>query len=106
MRNETDSDFKCQIFQDGELTKACRIRVSNSIGLNSIAYSEARGNMARYEMGGINELASVGELDGHPALEFTMSFLMSSGSRIITVRDASERFWTLFTSDFNQDMTW
>ncbi len=109
IRDKSDSDFECRIYNDGKLTKACRIWVDKSMGLG-IAYSEARGNIARYdEMGGINELARVSQLDGNPALEFTLGLTMfakSTDCRICTVDQACERFWTHFVKDFGMESMW
>ena len=109
LRNKSDSDFKCQLFIDGQQTKVCRIWVSNSMGLG-IAYSEARGNIARYdEMSGMNEFARVSQLDGNPALEFVFGlnmFAKSTDRRICTVDQACERFWTHFIRDFSMESMW
>ena len=109
IRDKSDSDFECRIYNDGKLTKACRIRVDKSMGLG-IAYSEARGNMAHYdEMRGMNELATVSQLDGSPALEFTLGLTMfakSTDCQICTVDQACERFWTHFVRDFGMESTW
>ncbi len=105
IRKASVSDLTCQIYLDGELKKACRIWVSTNIGLNGLAYSEARGHMA-LDMGGINELAQVTVSDGNPALEFTLSLMMfaqEEDCKICTVDKAAERLWRYFTQDFNQD---
>ncbi len=103
IRDETNSDFNCLVYIDGNLFKSCRIRISNDMGLSGIAYSAARGNLARLGSGGINVLAQVSMLDGSPALEFVLDFMTSSGNRICTVAKASERLWKAFTEDFTRD---
>ncbi len=103
LRDESNTDFRCQVYVDGNLFKSCRIRISNDLGLSGIAYSAARGNMARYDMGGVNALLQASTLDGNPALEFVMDFMTSSGNRICTVAEASERLWKAYTEDFAQD---
>ncbi len=100
IRDESNTDFRCQVYIDGNLFKSCRIRISNDLGLSGIAYSAARGNMARYDMGGVNALLQASILDGNPALEFVMDFMTSSGSRICSVAEASERLWRAYTEDF------
>ena len=109
IQDKSDSDFECRIYNGGKLTKACRIRLDKSMGLG-IAYSEARGNMARYdEMRGMNELATVSQLDGNPALEFTLGLTMfakSTDCRICTVDQACERFWTYFVREFGMESMW
>lgn len=103
IRDESNTDFRCQVYIDGNLFKSCRIRISNEMGLSSIAYSAARGNMAHYDISGVNVLLQASILDGNPALEFVMDFMTSSGSRICTVAEASERLWKAYTDDFAQD---
>ena len=103
IRDESTSDFSCLVYIDGNIFKSCRIRISNELSLSGIAYSATRGNLARFGSGGINELVQVSILEGSPALEFVMDFMTSSGSRICSVSEASERLWKLFTNDFTQD---
>lgn len=107
IRDESTSDFSCLVYIDGNLFKSCQIRISDDLGLSGIAYSAARGNLARLGSGGINALVQVSVLDGSPALEFILDFMTSSGSRICSVSEASERLWKAFIDDFTQDnLSW
>ncbi len=105
IRDESNTVFKCQIFVNGDIKKSCMIWISDRIGLKNIAYYEAHGQMVSYSMNLYNELAQVAELDGKPALEFTLGMVMFAKHdecRICTVDKASECLWTYFTRDFSE----
>ena len=106
LRASSDSDFRCQVYIDGNLRKVCRLWVNGNLGFNGIAYSEGRGNSALHgELSGINELASVTVLDGKPALELSLFSIMYSNEeagKICTAVQAAERLWKRFTEEFNQ----
>ena len=108
IRETSDTDFTCQIYLNGSMTKSCRIWVSTDIMLNGIAYGERSGRDTLGRISGINELASVSVANGKPALKFTFNMHVQSkpdDPRICTVVEASKRLWTYFTGEFNQEKT-
>lgn len=96
--------FNCEIHIDGKLNKKCTIWIHNQYGMNGIAYYETHKHMAIFGKHPYNELAQVAELDGNPALEFTLGIGMTTQRDdciICTVDKASECLWKYFTRDFS-----
>lgn len=108
MRDESNSAFKCQLFLDGKNKKSCMIWISENIGIKGIAYFESHGQMVSYGNNSYNELAHVTEVDGRPALEFSLGlgmFNQFDDCRICTVNKAAECLWKYFIRDFAEDST-
>ena len=104
--DETSTLFKCQVYLNGDIKKSCAIWKSDNRGFIGIGYYEDYGRMSFFDTNSYNEMARVVELDGNPALEFTMGMVMfarNDDCRICTVEKACECLWMHFTREFNQE---
>ena len=109
IRGTSDSGFSCQIYLNGNVKKGCRIWIYNQYGFNGIAYYKSDGRTAIFGKHPYNELAKVAELDGNPALEFTLNLAMFTDHgdcKICTVDKAAECLWKDFVRDFNETSTY
>ncbi|MCY4070847.1 MAG: TIR domain-containing protein [Chloroflexi bacterium] len=107
--DESNTLFKCQVYLNGDIKKSCAIWKSDNLGINGIAYSEAHGRMTSFSRNSFNELAQVAELDGRPALKFTLGLTMFSQNedcRICTIDKAAECLWQYFIRDFDDSSTY
>ena len=105
IRDESHTIFKCHVYHDGKIKKSCAIWKSDNLGLIGIGYYEKHGNMSFFDTNSYNGLACVVELEGRPALEFTLlgMFNQPDDCRICTVDKAAECLWRYFTRDFGQE---
>ena len=109
IRNTSDSELSCQIYLNDNVKKGCRIWIYNQCGFNGIAYYKSDGRTAIFGKHPCNELATVAELDGKPALKFTLGlgmFTQFDGCKICTVDKAAECLWKDFVRDFNEISTY
>ena len=108
--DESNFAFKCQVFHNGDIKKACMIWISDNLGLNGIAYQEAHGRMSFYGRNSYNELGHVIDHEGIPALEFPSGLGMFGNfddCRICTVDGAAACLWRYFIRDMDESsMYW
>ncbi len=105
IRGESDTAFKCEIYVSGEIKLSCMIWKSDNIGFNGIGYNEEYGRTSFMSKNSYNGLAHVVELEGSPALEFTLlgMFNQPDDCRICTVDKAAECLWRHFIRSFYED---
>lgn len=96
--------FNCEVHVDGKLKKRCTIWNYNEYGMNGIAYFETNKHMTIYGKQQYNELAQVAELNGNPALEFTLGLRMFhqfGDCQVCMVDKAAKCLWKYFTKEFD-----
>lgn len=108
--DETDMrSFTCEIHIDGKLSKRCTIWIYNQYGTKGIAYYETDRHIAIFGKQPYQELAQVAELDGNPALKFTLGIGFTTqrdDCQICTVEKASGCLWRYFIRDIDEASTY